>query len=71
MAIDEAREVWAKEMQDGTKAVGLFNRGELEANVVAKWADLGLKGKHSATCGGNRTWAVTRANSPPCHAMGW
>ncbi len=45
MAIDEAREVWAKEMQDGTKAVGLFNRGELEANVVAKWADLGLKGK--------------------------
>jgi alpha-galactosidase len=38
-------EVWAKEMEDGSLAVGLFNRGEMENNVVAKWSDLGLSGK--------------------------
>jgi len=38
-------EVWAKEMEDGSKAVGLFNRGEKEAVVTAKWEDLGLRGK--------------------------
>ena len=38
-------EVWAKDMEDGSKAVGLFNRGEEEATVTARWADLGLRGK--------------------------
>ena len=38
-------EVWAKELEDGSKAVGLFNRGEDEAVVTVKWADLGFKGK--------------------------
>ena len=37
-------EVWAKDMEDGSKAVGLFNRGESEATVTVKWADLGLGG---------------------------
>jgi alpha-galactosidase len=37
-------EVWAKDLEDGSKAAGLFNRGEMESNVTAKWADLGLKG---------------------------
>jgi alpha-galactosidase len=45
MAIDGDLEVWARDMEDGTKAVGLFNRGEEAATVTAKWADLGLKGK--------------------------
>jgi alpha-galactosidase len=44
---DEDLEVWAKEMEDGSKAVGLFNRGEMEATVTAKWSDLGLAGKQS------------------------
>jgi alpha-galactosidase len=39
-------EVWAKDMEDGTKAVGLFNRGDTETMVTAKWADLDLRGKH-------------------------
>jgi alpha-galactosidase len=39
-------EVWAKDMEDGSKAVGLFNRGEKKAVVTAKWSDLGLAGKH-------------------------
>jgi alpha-galactosidase len=38
-------EVWAKEMADGSKAVGLFNRGYSEAPVTANWSDLGLIGR--------------------------
>lgn len=38
-------EVWAKDMEDGRKAVGLFNRGHSEAQVTAKWSDLGISGK--------------------------
>ena len=45
VAIQEDREVWAKDMEDGTKAVGLFNRGETDAEISARWADLGLRGK--------------------------
>jgi alpha-galactosidase len=37
-------EVWAKDMEDGSKAVGLFNTGLSEAKVTAKWSDLGIKG---------------------------
>jgi len=37
-------EVWAKDLADGSKAVGLFNRGEGAAEVTAPWADLGLSG---------------------------
>jgi alpha-galactosidase len=39
-------EVWSKDLEDGSKAVGLFNRGESKADVVAKWEDLGLRGEH-------------------------
>ena len=38
-------DVWAKDMEDGSKAVGLFNRGQREAQVTARWADLGVAGK--------------------------
>lgn len=38
-------EVWAKEMEDGTKVAGLFNRGEEESLVSVTWAQLGLSGK--------------------------
>lgn len=37
-------EVWAKGMEDGSKAVGLFNRSEMATNVTVKWSDLGIKG---------------------------
>jgi alpha-galactosidase len=40
-------EVWAKPMEDGSQAVGLFNRGEMDNVVIAKWSDLGLKGAQS------------------------
>lgn len=38
-------QVWAKDMADGSKAVGLFNLSLLSAKVDAKWSDLGLTGK--------------------------
>ena len=38
-------EVWAKDMEDGSKAVGLFNRGKAETKVTANWSELGLTGK--------------------------
>ncbi len=41
---DEDVEVWAKDLEDGSKAVGLFNRGEFESTVTAKWNDLTLAG---------------------------
>ncbi len=40
-------EVWAKEMEDGSRAVGLFNRGEGTANVKVSWAELGRSGKQA------------------------
>src|SRR5208282_4962780 len=44
IALDNTLEVWARNLEDGAKAVGLFNRGEMEATLRVKWADLGLKG---------------------------
>ena len=40
-------EIWAKEMEDGSRAVGLFNRGEFEQTVTARWSDLAITGKRS------------------------
>jgi alpha-galactosidase len=37
-------EVWAKKLEDGSHAVGLFNRGRWLKEVTLPWADLGLKG---------------------------
>jgi alpha-galactosidase len=39
-------EVWAKDLEDGSTAVGLFNRSEAESTVKARWADLKIKGIH-------------------------
>ena len=39
-------EVWAKTLEDGSRAVGLFNRGQMATTVSVKWSDMGLHGKH-------------------------
>jgi alpha-galactosidase len=44
MSQDGLLEVWARDLEDGSHAVGLFNRGPTETNVIAKWTDLGLTG---------------------------
>jgi len=44
VAGDGYLEVWAKKMEDGSTAAGLFNRDETPKTVTAKWSDLGLTG---------------------------
>lgn len=39
-------EVLAKDMENGSKAVGLFNRGESADFVTVRWSDLGITGRH-------------------------
>jgi alpha-galactosidase len=39
--------VMVKDLEDGTKAVGLCNSGEFPAEVVAKWSDAGVKGRQT------------------------
>jgi alpha-galactosidase len=47
IAKNDDLEIWAKVLEDGSKAVGLFNRGEDQATATLKWSDLGLSGKQS------------------------
>lgn len=44
--ISGSSQVWAKNLQDGSKAVGLFNSSANEAVVAVRWSDLGIHGKH-------------------------
>ncbi|HTY57398.1 MAG TPA: putative Ig domain-containing protein, partial [Bacteroidota bacterium] len=37
-------EVWAKDLEDGSKAVGLFNRGNWKSSIAVSWEELGLEG---------------------------
>jgi len=39
-------EVWARPLADGSLAVGLFNRDEMDMKVGVKWSELGISGKH-------------------------
>jgi alpha-galactosidase len=41
---DEDLEIWAKELEDGSCAVGLFNRSELEAKIELPFEVLGISG---------------------------
>ena len=41
-------EVWSKELEDGSRAVILFNRGAVEHNVTASWEELGYPNHLSA-----------------------
>ena len=45
IAKDEFTEVWAKKMEDGSMAVGLFNRGFMTGKVSVDFKALGLTGK--------------------------
>jgi alpha-galactosidase len=38
-------EVWMKPLEDGSVAVGLFNRGETRSKITILWSDLGISGK--------------------------
>jgi alpha-galactosidase len=38
-------EVWSKQLEDGSLAVGLFNRSNAETEVTARWSDLSIRGE--------------------------
>jgi alpha-galactosidase len=41
---DNWTQIWARELSDGTMAIGLFNRAPEAMPVTVKFADVGLKG---------------------------
>ena len=47
ISLDDTREVWARDLENGAKAAGLFNRGEMAATVTVKWVDLGINGNQT------------------------
>ncbi len=44
MVNDGRRQVWARQMEDGSRAIGLFNLSRTPDKVAITWAQLGLKG---------------------------
>ncbi|MEW6073822.1 MAG: NPCBM/NEW2 domain-containing protein [Planctomycetota bacterium] len=44
VAQDGTSEVWMRPLADGTRAVGLFNRGRRAAEVTATWSAIGASG---------------------------
>jgi alpha-galactosidase len=40
-------EVWARPLADGSLAVGLFNRDEMDMPVAVTWSDLGRTGRQT------------------------
>ncbi len=42
--LGNGQEVWARDLEDGSKAVGLINRSEMPVDVTVKWSDLGITG---------------------------
>ncbi len=48
VAEEDETEVWTKEMEDGSRAVGLFNRDPFQGQTVtARWAEIGVAGRQS------------------------
>lgn len=37
------KEIWVRQMDDGSMVVGLFNRGETETKLTVRWSDLNSK----------------------------
>jgi alpha-galactosidase len=46
LSVNGELEIWVKDLADGGKTIGLFNRGAQAAGMSIKWADAGIKGKH-------------------------
>jgi alpha-galactosidase len=42
VAASDGREVWAKPLASGAVAVGLFNRGNADADVTVRWSDVAI-----------------------------
>jgi alpha-galactosidase len=44
VVVDGRRQVWVKEMEDGSRVVGLFNLSRREQPLTVEWGRLGLRG---------------------------
>jgi alpha-galactosidase len=44
--VDGRRQVWMKELADGSHAVGLFNLAQTAQEISVTWQQLGLNGPH-------------------------
>ena len=66
-------EVISKELEDGSHAVGLFNRGRTEIDGAVAWPDLGVNGKQTVRdLWRQKTWAHSTRNSRRrCRRMVW
>jgi len=40
-------EVWSKKLEDGSFAVGLFNRSDAATDLTVKWVEMGIEGKRN------------------------
>lgn len=38
------RQIWARDLYDGTKAVALFNTSLAGSEITVKWSDMAIKG---------------------------
>ncbi|MBI9018828.1 MAG: NPCBM/NEW2 domain-containing protein [Phycisphaerae bacterium] len=48
IVVDDNKQIWAKDMEDGSQAVGLFNLDGFEPQeITVKWSDLKIKGDHT------------------------
>lgn len=45
VTLSEETFLMVKDLVDGTRAVGLFNRGEFPIEVTASWSDIGVRGR--------------------------
>jgi alpha-galactosidase len=45
---DGGREIWSKQMADGSRAVALLNRGDSETEIHVAWTDIGYPDSISA-----------------------
>lgn len=44
---EDSAQVWVKELEDGTKAAGLFNLSKKYSKIAISWDKLGMGGSHS------------------------
>ena len=65
-------EIWVKELKNGSKAIGLFNRSPATAEVALNWQEAGLAGKQKLRDLWNDRKLRTSIRIFPCrfHPMG-
>src|SRR5256885_5396993 len=64
---DGDKEIWVKQLKDGSRAVILFNRGTAETEVAVSWTDLGYPEHLSA--GVRRSEEHTSELQSPCNLV--